>query len=164
LRPDAGLPDQPAGARGRPRALSAATSALAARTGGRSPCRPIRTDIGLIRRRILLVEDNPDDESLTQRALRRGDWGAEVIVARDGAAALETLATMTELPDLVLLDLKLPKLDGTEGLQQLRDQAGGLRKLHQHRATDRRVLADAQRNVSTPELIRTAAYFSPLHN
>lgn len=75
----------------------------------------------MIRRRILLVEDNPDDESLTQRALRRGDWGAEVSVAHDGAAALEALNTMTELPDLVLLDLKLPKLDGAEVLRQIRD-------------------------------------------
>ncbi len=75
----------------------------------------------MIRRRILLVEDNPDDESLTQRALRRGDWGAEVIVARDGALALETLAAAGDLPDLVLLDLKLPKLDGTEVLRQIRD-------------------------------------------
>lgn len=75
----------------------------------------------MIRRRILLVEDNPDDESLTQRALRRGDQGAEVIVAHDGAAALEALETMTELPDLVLLDLKLPKLDGAEVLRQIRD-------------------------------------------
>lgn len=75
----------------------------------------------MIRRRILLVEDNPDDESLTQRALRRGDQGAEVIVAHDGADALEALETMTELPDLVLLDLKLPKLDGAEVLRQIRD-------------------------------------------
>jgi CheY-like chemotaxis protein len=75
----------------------------------------------LIRRHILLVEDNPDDESLTQRALRRGDWGAEVIVAHDGAAALETLEAMAELPDLVLLDLKLPKLDGTEVLRRIRE-------------------------------------------
>lgn len=75
----------------------------------------------MIRRHILLVEDNPDDESLTQRALRRGDWGAEVTVARDGAAALETLEAMAELPDLVLLDLKLPKLDGTEVLRQIRE-------------------------------------------
>ena len=73
------------------------------------------------RRHILLVEDNPDDESLTQRALRRGDWGAEVTVARDGAAALETLAAMAELPHLVLLDLKLPKLDGAEVLRQIRE-------------------------------------------
>lgn len=75
----------------------------------------------MIRRRILLVEDNPDDESLTQRALRRGDWGAEVIVARDGAMALQTLEIMAELPDLVLLDLKLPKRDGTEVLRQIRE-------------------------------------------
>lgn len=71
--------------------------------------------------RILLVEDNPDDESLTQRALRRGDCGAEVIVARDGAAVLETLATMADLPDLVLLDLKLPKFDGAEVLRKIRE-------------------------------------------
>lgn len=75
----------------------------------------------MIHRRILLVEDNPDDESLTQRALRRGDWGAEVIVARDGASALEALEVMAELPDLILLDLKLPKLDGTEVLRQIRE-------------------------------------------
>lgn len=75
----------------------------------------------MIRRHILLVEDNPDDESLTQRALRRGNWGAEVIVARDGAAALETLQTMAVPPDLVLLDLKLPKLDGAEVLRQIRE-------------------------------------------
>lgn len=75
----------------------------------------------MIHRRILLVEDNPDDESLTRRALRRGDWGAEVTVARDGAAALETLAAMAELPHLVLLDLKLPKLDGAEVLRQIRE-------------------------------------------
>lgn len=74
----------------------------------------------MIQRRILLVEDNPDDESLTRRALRRGDWNAEVIVACDGAAALAALGDMAELPDLVLLDLKLPKLDGTEMLQQIR--------------------------------------------
>lgn len=73
---------------------------------------------------ILLVEDNPDDESLTRRGLRRGNWEAGVTVARDGAAALEMLrgmATAGELPGLVLLDLKLPKLDGTEVLRQIRE-------------------------------------------
>lgn len=74
----------------------------------------------MIQRRILLVEDNPDDESLTRRGLRRGDWNSEVIVAHDGPAALEMLGNMEKPPDLVLLDLKLPKLDGTEVLRQIR--------------------------------------------
>ncbi len=72
-------------------------------------------------RRILIVEDNPDDESLTQRGLRKAD--AEIVVAHDGALALEALAAMDRLPDLVLLDLKLPKIDGSEVLRQLRNDA-----------------------------------------
>lgn len=69
-------------------------------------------------RSILIVEDNPDDESLTQRGLRNA--GAEITVARDGALALETLGAMERLPELVLLDLKLPKIDGSEVLRQAR--------------------------------------------
>lgn len=69
--------------------------------------------------RILIVEDNPDDESLTQRGLRKSS--VEVAVARDGALALEMLAATQHLPDLVLLDLKLPKIDGSEVLRQLRN-------------------------------------------
>jgi two-component system response regulator len=71
--------------------------------------------------RILIVEDNPDDESLTQRGLRKSS--AEIEVARDGALALEALTAMDRLPDLVLLDLKLPKIDGSEVLRQLRAEA-----------------------------------------
>jgi len=71
--------------------------------------------------RILIVEDNPDDESLTQRGLRKSS--AEIEVARDGALALEALTAMDRLPDLVLLDLKLPKIDGSEVLRQLRSEA-----------------------------------------
>jgi two-component system response regulator len=71
--------------------------------------------------RILIVEDNPDDESLTQRGLRKS--AVEVTVARDGALALEMLEAMENLPDLVLLDLKLPKIDGSEVLRQLRNDA-----------------------------------------
>ena len=67
---------------------------------GRCEAAPVIND-----RRILIVEDNPDDESLTQRGLRPA--GAAVVVTRDGALALETLAAMVNLPDLVLLDLKL---------------------------------------------------------
>ena len=68
--------------------------------------------------RIFIVEDNPDDESLTQRGLRKS--AVEVVVAKDGALALEMLAASEHLPDLVLLDLKLPKIDGSEVLRQLR--------------------------------------------
>ena len=71
--------------------------------------------------RILIVEDNPDDESLTQRGLRKS--AVEITVARDGALALEMLEAMENLPDLVLLDLKLPKIDGSEVLRQLRNDA-----------------------------------------
>ena len=69
--------------------------------------------------RILIVEDNPDDESLTQRGLRKS--AVEVSVARDGALALEMLTATPHLPDLVLLDLKLPKIDGSEVLRQIRN-------------------------------------------
>jgi len=77
---------------------------------------------------ILLVEDNPTDEALTLRALKKGNIGSEVVVARDGAAALELLFGRAEAgdggapwsPDLVLLDLKLPKVDGLEVLRRIR--------------------------------------------
>jgi len=77
---------------------------------------------------ILLVEDNPDDEVLTRRALKKNNIGNEVIVARDGAEALDYLfATGTYegrdpsiLPQVVLLDLKLPKVDGLEVLRRIR--------------------------------------------
>ncbi len=68
---------------------------------------------------ILLVEDNPSDEKLTVRALKNCGVANEVHVERDGAAALEYLATH-DLPAVVLLDLKLPKLDGLEVLRHIR--------------------------------------------
>ena len=79
-------------------------------------------------RTILLVEDNPDDEALTLRALSRQNIVNEVVVARDGAEAIDYLfATGSHegrdtkrLPQLVLLDLKLPKVDGIEVLQRIR--------------------------------------------
>ena len=78
---------------------------------------------------ILLVEDNPDDEALTLRALKRNNILNEVIVAHDGAEALDYLFARGiysdreagKLPELVLLDLKLPKVDGLEVLRQIRD-------------------------------------------
>ena len=77
---------------------------------------------------ILLVEDNADDELLTLRALKKNKIQNEVIVARDGREALDYLfgtgqhvsQHLPPLPEVVLLDLKLPKLDGLEVLRQLR--------------------------------------------
>ena len=70
---------------------------------------------------ILLVEDSLDDEALTLRALDKAGIANRIEVARDGAAALERLhGPEATLPRVVLLDLKLPKLDGLEVLRRLR--------------------------------------------
>lgn len=77
---------------------------------------------------ILLVEDNPDDETLTLRALRKNQILNEIVVARDGAEALDYLfgtgthagRDTTIQPQLILLDLKLPKIDGLEVLKRVR--------------------------------------------
>lgn len=77
---------------------------------------------------ILLVEDNPDDEELTLLALKESNILNEVVVARDGAEALDYLFATgpyadrdpSRLPQLILLDLKLPKVDGLEVLKRLR--------------------------------------------
>jgi two-component system response regulator len=71
-------------------------------------------------RPILLVEDNPDDERLTLRALRQGNLANPVVVARNGEAALQRVFSPEPLPCVVLLDLKLPKVDGLEVLRQIR--------------------------------------------
>lgn len=77
---------------------------------------------------ILLVEDNPDDEALTLRALKKNNIRNEVVVARDGAEALDFLfgagshagRDLSVMPAVILLDLKLPKVDGLEVLRRLR--------------------------------------------
>jgi len=77
---------------------------------------------------ILLVEDNPDDEALTLRALKKNNIKNEVVVARDGAETLEFLfgtgkyagRNTDVIPQVVLLDLKLPKVEGLEVLRQVR--------------------------------------------
>jgi two-component system response regulator len=77
---------------------------------------------------ILLVEDNPDDEALTLRALKKNNILNEVVVAHDGAEALDYLfgtgthagRNPSHLPQVVLLDLKLPKVDGLEVLRRIR--------------------------------------------
>lgn len=71
-------------------------------------------------RAIVLVEDNPDDERLTIRALRRGKLVNEILVARNGEEALALIFSLDPLPCVILLDLKLPKLDGLEVLREIR--------------------------------------------
>lgn len=73
---------------------------------------------------ILLVEDNPDDEALTLRAFRKNNICNRVVVAHDGVEALEYLLELAPgapgMPAVVLLDLKLPKVDGLEVLRRIR--------------------------------------------
>lgn len=77
---------------------------------------------------ILLVEDNPDDEMLTLRALKKNNIGNEVVVVRDGVEALDFLFCTgvyadrdpRDLPQLILLDIKLPKVDELEVLRRIR--------------------------------------------
>jgi two-component system response regulator len=76
-------------------------------------------------RYVLLVEDNPDDEMLTLRSLKKNKVINEVTVARDGAEALDILfpgGVAAEVqPGLILLDLNLPKIDGLEVLRRIRE-------------------------------------------
>jgi CheY-like chemotaxis protein len=84
--------------------------------------------MGMEEKSILLVEDNPADVELTKRALKKANIYNELIVAEDGAEALDYLfrqgkyanLASRELPVVVLLDLKLPKIDGHEVLKQIR--------------------------------------------
>src|SRR5438128_442922 len=77
---------------------------------------------------ILLVEDNPDDVELTLRAFRKSNILNQIVIARDGAEALDYLhGTGTHagrdasvLPQVVLLDLKLPRMDGLQVLERVR--------------------------------------------
>ena len=73
-------------------------------------------------RPILLVEDNPSDIKLTQRAFAKTNIANELVVAEDGQAALDYLFSDAdrELPAVVLLDLKLPRVDGLEFLRRIR--------------------------------------------
>jgi two-component system, response regulator len=77
---------------------------------------------------ILLVEDNPDDEALTMRAFKKSHLANDIIVARDGVEALDYLfgtgayegRNVADKPHLILLDLKLPRLDGMDVLKRIR--------------------------------------------
>lgn len=80
---------------------------------------------------ILLVEDNADDEALTLRALKKNNIRNDVVVVRDGVEALDYLfgtgtyagRNLAEMPQVILLDLKLPRVDGLEVLRRLREEA-----------------------------------------
>jgi CheY-like chemotaxis protein len=80
---------------------------------------------------ILLVEDNPDDLDLTLRALRKANLANHIHVARDGAEALEFIfgegvhsgRSLDNGPTVILLDLKLPKVDGLEVLQRIKSDS-----------------------------------------
>lgn len=80
---------------------------------------------------ILLVEDNPDDEELTTRALRKANIANEIVVTRDGKEAIDFLfgqgayegRDLSRMPAVILLDLKLPKLSGLDVLRRLRSDA-----------------------------------------
>lgn len=77
---------------------------------------------------ILLVEDNPDDEALTLRAFKKNNLKNAIVVARDGVEALDFLfgtgshtgRDLDRMPQVVLLDLKLPKIDGLQVLEKIR--------------------------------------------
>ncbi|MFN8383161.1 MAG: response regulator [Anaerolineales bacterium] len=78
---------------------------------------------------ILLVEDNPDDELLTLRALKKNNIGNNLVIVRDGAEALDFLfgtgtytgRDITNLPQIILLDLNLPKIGGLDVLRRIRE-------------------------------------------
>jgi two-component system, response regulator len=80
---------------------------------------------------ILLIEDNPDDQALALRALKKNNIRHDVVLARDGVEALDYLfgrgayagRDTSVQPQLILLDLKLPKLDGLEVLRRMRADA-----------------------------------------
>ena len=82
----------------------------------------------MVNKVVLLVEDNPDDVDLTLRAFKKNNLMNEIMVARDGAEALDSLfgtgayagRGLSQMPELVLLDLKLPRIDGLEVLRRIR--------------------------------------------
>lgn len=85
--------------------------------------------MNMSKKHILLVEDNPDDEALALRALKKSNVANEISIARDGVEALEYIfcegeyreRDIHQLPVVILLDLKLPKVDGLEVLKRIKE-------------------------------------------
>ena len=85
--------------------------------------------MNMSKKHILLVEDNPDDEALALRALKKSNVANEISIARDGVEALEYIfcegeyreRDVHQLPVVILLDLKLPKVDGLEVLKRIKE-------------------------------------------
>lgn len=86
-------------------------------------------EVVMITKTILLVEDNPDDEALTLRALKKHNFSHTVDIVRDGAEALDYIFCKgnyadndsSNIPQLILLDIKLPKVDGLDVLKRIRE-------------------------------------------
>lgn len=82
----------------------------------------------MIKQKILLIEDNPDDEALTLRAMKKNNIINDIVVARDGAEAIDYLfglgeyagCAISNAPQVILLDLNLPKIGGLEVLKRIR--------------------------------------------
>lgn len=105
--------------RAHPEALAGVSSVIAT---------PMITDVAPLKalKQVLLVEDNPDEERLALRALKSVGLPLDVVVLRDGHEALQHIARLeaeadAQIPSLVLLDLKLPKVGGIEVLRRLRE-------------------------------------------
>jgi len=123
----------------------------------------------------LLVEDNPDDAELTERLLRRICLDRDIFIAADAEEALSCLESLREegsgLPDLILLDIKLPRLSGMELLERLKTSSkfrripvvmltGSLVSEHIQRSYDLGAVTYLLKPVSEDELLMTLSYLT----
>ncbi len=125
--------------------------------------------------KILLVEDNPDDAELTKRELLRSCPEREIFLAADAEEALSCLERLCKegsgLPDLILLDIKLPRLSGTELLERLKTSpefrgipvvmlTGSLVSEHIQKSYDLGAVAYLLKPISEDELLMTLSYLT----
>lgn len=125
--------------------------------------------------KILLVEDNPDDAELTKRELRKTSPERVIFVAADAEEALSCLDRLLEegsgLPDLILLDIKLPRLSGTELLERLKTSpefrgipvvmlTGSLVSEHIQKSYDLGAVSYLLKPISEDELLMTLSHIT----